>query len=171
MISAAIEEEIAQLEDAERAEFLADLGLEEPGLDRMIHEDIGCLGCPPISRWDRRRRGPGRFRPGLRRPQAAGVIHGDFERGFIRAETIAYGDFVGLGGEQGAKEAGKMRLRARATRSRTGTCCTFSLTLEEVGALGIPSLGASIPLKRWEKQELEGGWKQAGKWLAILVGG
>jgi GTP-binding protein YchF len=109
VISAAIESEVAQLPDEEAREFLADLGLEEPGLDRLIRAGYDLLhlityftvGPKETRAWTIRR--------GTKAPQAAGVIHTDFERGFIRAQTIAYEDFVTLGGEVPAKEAGKAR--------------------------------------------------------------
>ncbi|GAB3457428.1 redox-regulated ATPase YchF [Insolitispirillum peregrinum] len=110
IISAAIESEVAQLDDPEeKAEFLATLGLEETGLSRVIrtgHELLGLLtfftvGPKEARAWT--------VRKGAKAPEAAGVIHTDFERGFIRAETIAYPDFVACKGEVGAKEAGKMR--------------------------------------------------------------
>ena len=125
VISAAIEEEIAQLEDAERAEFLADLGLEEPGLDRMIHEGYRLLGLSTYFTVGPKEARAWTIPAGATAPQAAGVIHGDFERGFIRAETIAYGDFVGLGGEQGAKEAGKMRSEGKAYKVADGDVLHF----------------------------------------------
>jgi GTP-binding protein YchF len=125
VISAAIEEEIAQLEDAERAEFLADLGLEEPGLDRMIHEGYRLLGLSTYFTVGPKEARAWTIPSGATAPQAAGVIHGDFERGFIRAETIAYGDFVGLGGEQGAKEAGKMRSEGKGYKVADGDVLHF----------------------------------------------
>lgn len=109
VISAAIESEIAQLVASEQTEFLETLGLEETGLDRLIRAGYDLLGLitfftagPKESRaWTVER--------GTKAPGAAGTIHTDFERGFIRAQTIAYADFVGLGGEQPAKDAGKAR--------------------------------------------------------------
>ncbi len=109
VISAAIEAEIATLPAGERDAFLADLGLEETGLNRMIHAGYQLLGLitfftagPKESRaWTVRR--------GAKAPEAAGAIHSDFERGFIRAETIAYDDYLSCGGEAGARDAGKMR--------------------------------------------------------------
>jgi ribosome-binding ATPase YchF (GTP1/OBG family) len=109
VISAAIEAEIATLPAEERDAFLADLGLEETGLNRMIHAGYALLELitfftagPKESRaWTVHR--------GAKAPEAAGEIHTDFERGFIRAETIAFDDFVKYGGETGAKDAGKMR--------------------------------------------------------------
>jgi ribosome-binding ATPase len=109
VISAAIEAEIALLPDAEEHEFLASLGIDEPGLDRLIRAGYDLLGL--ITYFTA---GPKEVRAwtivkGTKAPQAAGVIHTDFEKGFIRAQTIAYDDFIGLGGEQAAREAGKAR--------------------------------------------------------------
>jgi GTP-binding protein YchF len=109
VISAAIEAEVAQLPDDEEMEFLADLGLTEPGLDKLIRAGYDLLhlityftaGPKETRAWTIER--------GTKAPQAAGVIHTDFERGFIRAQTIAYDDYVALGGEVPAKEAGKAR--------------------------------------------------------------
>ncbi len=113
VISAAIEAEVAQLPAADRADFLADLGLHETGLARVIKAGYTLLdlityftaGPKEARAWTVRR--------GAKAPEAAGVIHTDFEKGFIRAETIAYADFVACKGEQGAKEAGKMRLEGK----------------------------------------------------------
>jgi GTP-binding protein YchF len=109
VISAAIEAEIAQLPPAEQSEFLETLGLEQPGLNRVIRAGYALLdlityftvGPKEARAWTVRR--------GAKGPEAAGVIHGDFERGFIRAETISYDDFVACNGEQGARDAGKLR--------------------------------------------------------------
>ena len=109
VISARIEEELAQLDDAERLEYLETLGLTEPGLNRLISQGYGLLDLityftagPKESRaWTVKR--------GTAAPQAAGVIHTDFERGFIKAETIAFADYVELGGEAGARDAGRLR--------------------------------------------------------------
>ncbi len=112
-VCAAVEAEIAQLEDDERDEFLADLGLEEPGLNRVIRAGYDLLqlrtyftaGVKEVRAWT--------IHVGHTAPQAAGVIHTDFEKGFIRAEVTAYADFVGNQGEQGAKDAGKWRLEGK----------------------------------------------------------
>ena len=120
VISAAIEEEIAQLADEERAEFLSDLGLEEPGLDRMIRAGYDLLGLITYFTVGPKEARAWTVPDGTLAPQAAGVIHGDFERGFIRAETITYDDFVAAGGEQGAKAAGRMRAEGKAYRVRDG---------------------------------------------------
>ncbi|MEM7507149.1 MAG: redox-regulated ATPase YchF [Pseudomonadota bacterium] len=125
VISAAIEEEIAQLEDAERAEFLGDLGLEQSGLDRMIAAGYGLLGLITYFTAGPKEARAWTIPAGTLAPQAAGVIHGDFERGFIRAETIAYDDYVALGGEQPSKEAGKMRAEGKAYRVADGDVLHF----------------------------------------------
>jgi hypothetical protein len=109
VISAAIESEIAQLEDAEQAEYLESMGLEEPGLDRLIRAGYDLLGLITYFTAGPKETRAWTIRQGTKAPQAAGVIHSDFERGFIRAQTIAYDDYVALGGESGAKEAGKAR--------------------------------------------------------------
>ncbi len=108
-ISAAIESEIAQLDAAESAEFLETLGLEEPGLDRLIREGYKLLDLITFFTVGPKEARAWTVLKGARAPQAAGVIHTDFEKGFIRAQTIAYDDFVTLGGEAAAKEAGKAR--------------------------------------------------------------
>jgi len=109
VISAGIEAEIAQLPDAEQREFLASLGLEEPGLDRLIRAGYDLLGLITFFTAGPKEARAWTVEKGTRAPQAAGTIHTDFEKGFIRAQTIAYDDFIGLGGEQAAKEAGKAR--------------------------------------------------------------
>ncbi|WP_424932209.1 redox-regulated ATPase YchF [Amaricoccus macauensis] len=125
VISAAIEEEISQLEEAERDEFLESLGLEEPGLDRVIKAGYALLGLQTYFTVGPKEARAWTIPEGASAPQAAGVIHGDFERGFIRAETIAYDDFVSLGGEQGAKEAGKMRAEGKTYQVRDGDVLHF----------------------------------------------
>jgi hypothetical protein len=112
-ICAAIEAEIAQLDDEEKKEFLDDLGLEEPGLNRVVRAGYKLLnlatyftaGVKEVRAWT--------IPVGATAPQAAGVIHSDFEKGFIRAEVIAYQDFIDYKGEQGAKDAGKWRLEGK----------------------------------------------------------
>ncbi len=125
VISAAIEEAIAQLDDAERAEFLEALGLEEPGLDRMIHEGYRLLGLATYFTVGPKEARAWTIPAGASAPQAAGVIHGDFERGFIRAETVAFDDFVALGGEHGAREAGKLRAEGKTYRVQDGDVLHF----------------------------------------------
>jgi GTP-binding protein YchF len=114
VISAAIEAEVAQLADpADKGEFLATLGLEEPGLARVIRAGYSLLDLVTFFTVGPKEARAWTVRRGARAPEAAGVIHTDFERGFIRGETIAYDDFVACGGEQGAKEAGKMRAEGK----------------------------------------------------------
>ena len=111
VISAAIEAELAQLTDAdEKREFLATLGLHEAGLTRVIHAGYTLLDLVTFFTVGPKEAHAWTVERGTSAPQAAGRIHTDFERGFIRAETIAYPDFVSYGGEQGAKDAGRMRL-------------------------------------------------------------
>ena len=109
VISAAIEAEVAQLPDEEAQEFLADLGLKEPGLDKLIRAGYELLHLITYFTVGPKETRAWTVHKGAKAPQAAGVIHTDFERGFIRAQTIAYNDFVTLGGEVPAKEAGKAR--------------------------------------------------------------
>ena len=109
VISAAIEAEVAQLPDDEELEFLASMGLEEPGLDKLIRVGYELLDLITYFTAGPKETRAWTVEKGAKAPQAAGVIHTDFERGFIRAQTIAYNDFVALGGEVAAKEAGKAR--------------------------------------------------------------
>lgn len=109
VISAAIEAEIAQLSDEEELEFLEGMGLHEPGLDRLIRAGYDLLGLITYFTVGPKETRAWTITRGTKAPGAAGVIHSDFERGFIRAQTIAYDDFVALGGEAAAKEAGKAR--------------------------------------------------------------
>ena len=114
VISAAIESEVAQLTDeAERREFLETLGLEETGLTRVIRAGYELLHLITFFTVGPKEAHAWTLPKGLKAPQAAGVIHTDFERGFIRAETISYADFLACNGESGAKEAGKMRLEGK----------------------------------------------------------
>ena len=109
IISAEIESELSQLEDDEQAEYLETMGLEEPGLNRIIREGYKLLNLQTYFTVGPKEARAWTVTVGTKAPQAAGVIHTDFERGFIRAQTIAYDDFVELGGEAAAKEAGKAR--------------------------------------------------------------
>jgi GTP-binding protein YchF len=125
IVSAAIEAEISQMPEGDRAEFLSSLGLEDSGLDRIIragHELLGLItyftvGPKETRAWTVTR--------GTKAPGAAGVIHGDFERGFIACETIAYDDYVALGGEAGAKDAGKMRVEGKEYVVKDGDVLLF----------------------------------------------
>ena len=125
IISAAIEEEISQLDDEERADFLADMGLDQPGLDRLIRAGYDLLGLQTYFTAGPKEARAWTIRQGTLAPQAAGVIHTDFERGFIRAETIAYDDYVSLGGETAAKEAGKMRAEGKTYLVKDGDVLNF----------------------------------------------
>jgi ribosome-binding ATPase YchF (GTP1/OBG family) len=113
VISARIEEELAQLPDEERDAFLEEMGLQEAGLDRLIRAGYALLGLVTYFTVGPKEARAWTIPQGFRAPQAAGVIHGDFERGFIRAETVAYADYDALNGEQGAKEAGRFRLEGK----------------------------------------------------------
>ena len=125
VISAKIESEIAMLPEAERAEFLEAAGLEEPGLNRMIHEAYALLGLQTYFTVGPKEARAWTIPVGATAPKAAGEIHTDFEKGFIRAETIAYDDYVRLGGEVPAKEAGKMRLEGKEYVVRDGDVMHF----------------------------------------------
>jgi len=124
-VCAAIEAEIAQLEDSERAEFLKDLGLEEPGLNRVIRGAYQLLGLQTYFTVGPKEVRAWTVKAGSTAPQAAGVIHTDFERGFIRAEVIAYDDYIACKGEAGAKEVGKLRLEGKEYIVREGDLMHF----------------------------------------------
>ncbi|HIJ79943.1 MAG: redox-regulated ATPase YchF [Desulfobulbaceae bacterium] len=125
MISGAIEEELSGLSPEERQDFLADMGLEEPGLNRLIKAGYDLLGLINYFTVGEKETRAWTIRRGTKAPQAAGVIHTDFERGFIRAEVIAYDDFVACGGEVGAKEKGKLRLEGKEYVVQDGDCMNF----------------------------------------------
>jgi GTP-binding protein YchF len=124
-VCAAIEAEIADLDDADKAEFLADLGMEESGLDRVIRAGYKLLGLQTYFTAGVKEVRAWTIHQGDTAPQAAGVIHTDFERGFIRAQTIAYEDFVQFKGESGAKEAGKMRAEGKEYVVKDGDVLNF----------------------------------------------
>ena len=125
VISAKIEAEFAGLAAEDRAAFLADLGLAEPGLNRLIREGYELLELVTFFTAGPKEARAWTVTRGTKAPQAAGVIHTDFEKGFIRAETIAYGDYVSLRGEAGAKDAGKMRLEGKEYIVRDGDVMHF----------------------------------------------
>ena len=125
VISAQIESEIAVLDDEEQKEFLETLGLEEPGLNRLIREAYNLLGLQTYFTVGPKEARAWTIPVGATGPQAAGVIHTDFEKGFIRAETIAYPDYVALKGEAGAKEAGKMRAEGKSYVVKDGDVMHF----------------------------------------------
>jgi ribosome-binding ATPase len=112
-VSAAIEEEMSQLEEADRAEFLAEMGLDEPGLNRLIRGAYKLLGLQTYFTAGVKEVRAWQVRAGSTAPQAAAVIHTDFEKGFIRAETIAFDDFIKYKGESGSRDAGRLRLEGK----------------------------------------------------------
>jgi len=124
-VSASMEAEIADLDSEDKQVFLADMGLTEPGLDRVIHAAYGLLGLSTYFTVGPKEVRAWTIHVGDTAPQAAGVIHTDFEKGFIRAEVTAYGDFIACKGEQGAKEAGKMRLEGKDYIVRDGDVMHF----------------------------------------------
>lgn len=124
-ICAAIEAELAELGEEDKIEFLQDIGLEEPGLNRVIRAGYQLLGLQTFFTAGPKEARAWTVRQGATAPQAAGVIHTDFERGFIRAEVIAYNDYIGCNGEQGAREAGKMRLEGKEYFMRDGDVVHF----------------------------------------------
>ena len=125
VVSAAIEAEISQMPQEDRGDFLASLGLEDSGLDRIIRAGYDLLGLITYFTVGPKEARAWTITRGTKAPQAAGVIHGDFERGFIAAECIAYDDYVALGGEQGAKEAGKMRVEGKEYVVKDGDILLF----------------------------------------------
>ena len=125
VVSAAIEAEVAQLPDEDRGEFLDGLGLADSGLDRVIRAGYDLLGLITYFTVGPKETRAWTIVRGTKGPGAAGVIHGDFERGFIAAETIAYDDYAALNGEQGAKEAGKMRVEGKEYVVRDGDVLLF----------------------------------------------
>ena len=125
VISAKIESEIALLDASERADFLDTLGLEEPGLNRLIHEAYALLGLQTYFTVGPKEARAWTIPVGATAPQAAGVIHTDFEKGFIRAETVAFDDFVSLGGESKARDAGKLRAEGKTYVVRDGDVMHF----------------------------------------------
>ena len=125
VISAKIESEIALLDAGERAEFLETLGLTEPGLNRLIREAYALLGLQTYFTAGPKEARAWTIPVGATAPQAAGVIHTDFEKGFIRAETIAFDDYVRLNGEAGARDAGKLRAEGKDYVVRDGDVMNF----------------------------------------------
>ena len=129
VISARIEAELAQLDDEEQAEYLADLGLQEPGLDRLIRAGYQLLGLQTYFTAGPKESRAWTVPVGATAPQAAGVIHTDFEKGFIKAETISYEDYVVLGGEAGAKDAGKARQEGKDYIVQDGDVMLFKFNV------------------------------------------
>jgi len=124
-VSAAIESQIADMPDEDRQLFLEDMGMEEPGLNRVIRAAYGLLGLQTYFTAGPKEVRAWTVRAGATAPQAAGVIHTDFEHGFIRAEVISFADFIACKGEQSAKEAGKMRLEGKEYVVRDGDVMHF----------------------------------------------
>ncbi|MBY0380152.1 MAG: DUF933 domain-containing protein, partial [Burkholderiales bacterium] len=125
VICAAIESEIVELEYADKIEFLTDMGMEEPGLNRLIRAGYQLLGLQTYFTAGVKEVRAWTIQVGATAPQAAGVIHTDFERGFIRAEVISFNDFITYKGEQGSKEVGKMRLEGKEYIVRDGDVMHF----------------------------------------------
>jgi len=125
IISARIEEELAQLDDDERLEYLNSLGLEEPGLNRLIRQGYELLGLITYFTAGPKEARAWTIRKGMSAPQAAGVIHTDFERGFIKAETIAFDDYTAHNGEAGAREAGRLRQEGKEYLVKDGDVLLF----------------------------------------------
>jgi ribosome-binding ATPase YchF (GTP1/OBG family) len=124
-ICAALEAEIADLDEEDKGAFLADMGMEEPGLNRLIRAAFGLLGLQTYFTAGVKEVRAWTIHKGDSAPQAAGVIHTDFERGFIRAQTIAFDDYLTHKGEQGAKEAGKMRAEGKEYIVKDGDVLNF----------------------------------------------
>jgi GTP-binding protein YchF len=125
VVSAAIEAEVSQLDDADRAEFLSGLGLADSGLDRVIRAGYGLLGLITYFTVGPKETRAWTITAGTKAPGAAGVIHGDFERGFIACETIAYDDYVAGKGEAGAREAGRLRIEGKEYVVKDGDVLLF----------------------------------------------
>jgi ribosome-binding ATPase len=124
-VCAAIEEELAQLDDADKLAFLADMGLDEPGLNRVIRAGYKLLGLQTYFTAGEKEVRAWTVKKGSTAPQAAGVIHTDFERGFIRAETVAYDDYIRYKGESGARDAGRLRLEGKEYVVKEGDVLHF----------------------------------------------
>ena len=124
-VCAAIEEELSQMDDADRDTFLADMGLHEPGLNRVIRAAYKLLGLQTYFTAGVKEVRAWTVKAGSTAPQAAGVIHSDFEKGFIRAETVSFADFIQYKGEAGAKEAGRLRLEGKEYRVQEGDVLHF----------------------------------------------
>jgi GTP-binding protein YchF len=129
VVSAAIESELVAMEPAERAEYLADLGLSESGLSRVIRAGYELLGLKTFFTAGPKESRAWTFPAGAKAPQAAGEIHTDFEKGFIRAETIAYDDYIALNGEAGAREAGKLRQEGKEYVVKDGDVMLFKFNV------------------------------------------
>jgi ribosome-binding ATPase len=129
VVSAAIESELVAMDAEERAEYLSELGLTESGLSRVIRAGYKLLGLQTFFTAGPKEARAWTFPAGAKTPQAAGEIHSDFERGFIRAETIAFDDYVALGGETGAREAGKLRQEGKEYLVQDGDVLLFKFNV------------------------------------------
>ena len=129
VISAKIEAELALLDEAERGDYLAEIGLDEPGLNRLIHAGYALLDLQTYFTAGPKEARAWTIRKGWSAPKAAGVIHGDFEKGFIRAETTAYEDYLAHGGEAGAREAGKLRQEGKDYIVKDGDVMLFKFNV------------------------------------------
>lgn len=125
VISAKIEAELSELDDEEKAIFLEDLGVDESGLDKLVKKSYSLLGLETYFTAGPKEVRAWTFRKGMKAPQCAGIIHTDFEKGFIKAETIAYTDYVTYNGEQGAKENGKARMEGKEYIVKDGDVMHF----------------------------------------------
>ena len=125
VVCASIESELVDLDAAEQAEFLADLGLQEAGLNRMIRAGYELLGLQTYFTAGPKEARAWTVRTGATAPEAAGVIHTDFQRGFIRAEVAAYDDYIQFKGEQGTKDAGKWRIEGKTYVMQDGDVVLF----------------------------------------------
>ncbi len=129
VLCAKVEEEMAGLSDEERAEFLTEMGITESGLEQVIHKGYAALGLMSYFTAGEKEVRAWTVRRGAKGPEAAGVIHTDFERGYIRAETIAYDDYVACNGESGAKEAGKLRIEGKEYVVQDGDVMHFRFSV------------------------------------------
>jgi ribosome-binding ATPase YchF (GTP1/OBG family) len=129
VVSAAIESELVGMEPEERTEYLKELGLEETGLARVIRAGYALLGLKTFFTVGPKEARAWTVPADAKAPQAAGAIHTDFERGFIRAETIAFADYVALGGESGAREAGKLRQEGKEYLVHDGDVMLFKFNV------------------------------------------
>jgi len=129
VLNAKIELELSELPEAERAEYVKELGIGESGLDALIKKAYEVLGLLTFSRAARWNRAAWTIKKGAKAPQAAGVIHTDFEKGFIRAEVIGYDDFIKYNGELGARDAGRLRLEGKEYVVQDGDVCHFRFAL------------------------------------------
>ena len=125
VVCAKIEEEISELEDEEKKEFLAELGIAESGLDQLIKASYSLLGLATYFTAGVQEVRAWTFRKGMKAPQCAGIIHSDFERGFIRAETVAFDDLVEYGSKPAAKEAGRLRSEGKEYVVQDGDVMEF----------------------------------------------